>query len=56
MMSQEEVAHAIGISVVTYGNVERGRHVPHTKTIRRIAEFFGVEPAGLRDALMKQEA
>ena len=56
MRSQEEVARLVGVSVVTYGNIERRRHVPYDRTIRRIAEVFKVDPTELRNHLVKQEA
>ena len=41
-MKQEEAAKAIGISVDTLGNYERGKSYPDVPVLRRIEEVYGV--------------
>ncbi len=41
-MKQEEAAKAIGISVDTLGNYERGKSYPDIPVLRRIEEVYGV--------------
>ena len=41
-MKQDEAAKAIGISVDTLGNYERGKSYPDVPVLRRIEEVYGV--------------
>ena len=41
-MKQEEAAKAIGISVDTLGNYERGKSYPDVPVLRRIEEVYGI--------------
>jgi transcriptional regulator with XRE-family HTH domain len=45
--SQEDLAHAAGISTSTLSRVERGLHQPSLPTLRKIAAALGVSPADL---------
>jgi transcriptional regulator with XRE-family HTH domain len=52
-LSQEEVANAAGLSVATYGRIERSLGAeasmnPRLDTIRRLFEAVHAEPADLR--------
>jgi transcriptional regulator with XRE-family HTH domain len=48
--SQEDLAHAAGISTSTLSRVERGLHQPSLPTLRKIAAALGVSLADLIDA------
>jgi XRE family transcriptional regulator, regulator of sulfur utilization len=48
--SQEDLAHAAGISTSTLSRVERGLHQPSLPTLRKIAAALSVSPADLIDA------
>jgi transcriptional regulator with XRE-family HTH domain len=48
--SQEELAHAAGISTSTLSRLERGLHQPSLPTLRKIAVALGVSLADLIDA------
>ena len=41
--TQEEVAHAAGITVGTYGGIERGRVNPTWTTVQRISEALAIK-------------
>jgi transcriptional regulator with XRE-family HTH domain len=51
VLTQGEVAATVGINPATYNRIERGRQMPRDRLIRRLAEFFTVDPASLRDSL-----
>lgn len=40
-MSQEELAHAIGVTRQTIHSIEKGKFVPSTLLALRLARFFG---------------
>lgn len=42
-LSQTEFAARIGMRMTTYGNIERGDHIPLTKTIERLAKAFSLD-------------
>lgn len=46
-LKQYEVANSINVSVVTYGNWERGKLIPSNSNLKKIADFFDVTPAYL---------
>jgi transcriptional regulator with XRE-family HTH domain len=46
--SQEDAAHAVGVSVSTWGDWERGKHDPYDANWRKIEQAFGVEAAEIR--------
>jgi transcriptional regulator with XRE-family HTH domain len=46
-LSQEEVAHAVGIVTSYYGEIERGRRNPTIRVVGRIADVLGVPFARL---------
>jgi transcriptional regulator with XRE-family HTH domain len=48
--SQEDLAHAAGISTSTLSRLERGLHQPSLPTLRKIAVALGVSLADLIDA------
>ncbi len=45
--TQEQVAHAAGVTIGTYGQIERGRVNPTWTTAKDIARGLGVTPAEL---------
>lgn len=46
-LSQAELATAAGISRTTIARIETGEIVPYPRTVRKLAEALGVEPAEL---------
>lgn len=48
-LTQGQLAEAIGVTVDTIGNIERGRNAPTFETIEKIAEVLGVEVMELFD-------
>lgn len=55
--SRAELGEAVGASAHTIWSLERGiTKAPHPKTVRRLAEFFGVTPDEVRAALAPVEA
>ena len=56
MVTQRETARAVGMTEANYARVERGHHVPRPEMIRKIAEYFDVDPAELRDKLTSKVA
>ena len=46
-LSQSELAAKAGVTKITIVRVERGDYLPHPRTLRRIAEALGVQPAEL---------
>ncbi len=53
LLTQGEVAYKLGVTPETYNRLELGKHMPRVGLIRRLAEFYGVDPGELRDALTK---
>lgn len=51
--SQEQVARDLDVSVVTFGNWERGTSAPTGENLVRLADYFGVHP---RDLLVADAA
>ena len=49
-LTQEELAQKAGINRVTLARIETGAE-PYPKTVRKLAEALGVEPADLMDPL-----
>ena len=54
--TQQEVALAVGMTVANYNRIETGKQMPREGAIRKLAEYFGVDPAELRDKLASQVA
>jgi transcriptional regulator with XRE-family HTH domain len=48
--TQEDLAHAAGISTSTLSRIERGLHQPSLPTLRKIAAALDVSPTNLIDA------
>lgn len=46
-MSQEEVAHKVGISRAYMGYIEQGRHVPSLEILEKIAKAIKVKLSDL---------
>jgi transcriptional regulator with XRE-family HTH domain len=46
--SQEDAAHAVGVSVSTWGDWERGKHDPYETNWRRIEQTFEVDATEIR--------
>jgi transcriptional regulator with XRE-family HTH domain len=46
-LSQEEVAHRVGIVTSYYGEIERGRRNPTIRVLGKIADVLGVQLAML---------
>lgn len=46
--SQEDAAHAVGVSVSTWGDWERGKHNPYDSNWRKIEQAFGIDAAEIR--------
>lgn len=42
-MTQEDLANALGVTVHSISNMERGIHGPRFTTIERLTEFLGVD-------------
>lgn len=53
MLTQAEVAVAVGTSAPNYNRIELGYHVPRLSLIRKLAEFFEIDPGELRDQLQR---
>jgi transcriptional regulator with XRE-family HTH domain len=49
-LTQEDLAHAAGISTSTLSRIERGLHEPSLPTLRKIAAALDVPPTNLFDA------
>ncbi|MBM4463690.1 MAG: helix-turn-helix transcriptional regulator [Chloroflexi bacterium] len=49
MMTQREVAERAGITVTTLSRIENGKVNPTFKTIRNLAEVFGISPQEMRE-------
>ena len=47
MLTQEQLAERSGVGVTTIVRIERNQVEPQGRTIRRLAEALGVEPADL---------
>ena len=47
LLTQGELAEALGVSVGAISQIERGVTRPRFKLARRICEFFGIEPSEL---------
>lgn len=50
-LNQEEMGKQIGISQVTISSWERGDSIPSGKNIKKLADFFGVKPNVIFDAV-----
>jgi transcriptional regulator with XRE-family HTH domain len=46
-LSQEDLERMTGIAVSTISNLERGKRSAQHRTLRQLAEAFGVEPKEL---------
>jgi transcriptional regulator with XRE-family HTH domain len=44
-LSQEEAAHAVGVTTSTWGRWERGERLPYDKNWKAIAQAFGAKKA-----------
>jgi transcriptional regulator with XRE-family HTH domain len=55
VLTQGEVANAVGINPATYNRIEQGKQMPRDPLIRKLAEFFHVDPVALREVLMTHE-
>jgi transcriptional regulator with XRE-family HTH domain/tetratricopeptide (TPR) repeat protein len=42
-LTQEELAHSAGLSVRAFGDIERGRTVPHRDTVERLCTALGLD-------------
>jgi transcriptional regulator with XRE-family HTH domain len=49
MITQREVAERAGITVTTLSRIENGKVIPTFKTIRNLAEVFGISPQEMRE-------
>ncbi len=49
-LSQEEVAHRVGVTVSYFGQIERGQRNPTIGVLARVAEALGVELVRLLDS------
>ena len=49
LMTQREVAERSGITVTTLSRIENGKVIPTFKTIRNLAEVFGISPQEMRE-------
>jgi len=49
LMTQREVAERAGITVTTLSRIENGKVIPTFKTIRNLAEVFGISPQEMRE-------
>jgi transcriptional regulator with XRE-family HTH domain len=47
-MSQEDAAYAVGVTLKTWGDWERGRRDPYDANWRKIGQAFDVDPAEVR--------
>lgn len=47
-LSQEDAAHAVGVSVATWGRWERGARYPYEANWRKISDTFDVDLAEIR--------
>ncbi len=56
ILTQSQVAEACGMTKANYSKLENGLQGAQPKTIRKLAEYFGVDPAELRDKLTSQVA
>ena len=45
LMSQQELADASGVAKTTLVNIELGRVRPHLRSVKRLSEALGVQPA-----------
>lgn len=50
-----EIAAEIGINKVNFSNFIRGKHVPSSSTVDKIATYFGVSPSQLLSIDLSQE-
>lgn len=48
-LSQEEVAHRVGVTTSYFGQIERGSRNVSVEVLGRIGEAIGVEPGRLLD-------
>ena len=46
-LTQEELAEKAGVSPSTIVDIERGKHEPQIRTLRKLARAFGVQPKEL---------
>lgn len=46
-LNQEQVADALGISLRTYGDLERGKRAPSLSLLTKLAEFYQTDIAEL---------
>lgn len=53
--SQEDVAHAAGLTSSSYSRIERGLTNPAWTTVRRIAKAFDITMAELAAAVEREE-
>lgn len=44
-LSQEDAAHAVGVSAKTWGDWERGKRTPYDSNWKKIGEAFKVDPS-----------
>lgn len=47
-MSQEDAAYAVGVTLKTWGDWERGKRDPYDANWKKIGEAFAVDPAEVR--------
>ncbi len=47
LLTQEELADRAGIGLTTLNRIENDRAEPHFRTIRKLAQALGVDPAEL---------
>ena len=56
LLSQQELAALSGVSKTTIVAIERGAGRPHPRTLRKLTEALGVEPAALAGHLRRSRA
>ncbi len=49
--TQIQIAKACAMTKANYSRIENGLQMARPRTIRKLAEFFGVEPQEMRDKL-----
>ncbi len=48
-LTQEELVERTGLTKASISRIENGLHEPRIKTVRKLAEALGVDPASLID-------
>lgn len=51
MLTQDEMAKFIGISRITYNNLESGKRKPYPHTLRTITEKLKIDPRCIKEIM-----